>query len=409
MPDDRQNRKIRPACGNRQQLKVGKVARCRVDCPRRARHNKRVRARYHDFAYPLCALFAATACGGETDGASSSSAGSAGLAGSDGSGGIAGSGDSAGAGGSPAAECPSAPPTDGSACTAPWTIDGATSIVTAHCTWGDDPRPQCRTRAVCGDDGRWSVTAPDTATCSTSPLSAACPASPATPSATCSDTAIDCWYEDGNHCWCSGCFGGSPYPLCQTIDPPLWACRTLGEGCPAMTPQAGSSCNTRGAECSPDCNLRVACLDGVWQWHRSRCPTCAAPDTPVAAPGGERPIATLRTGDLVYSVDNDAIVVVPILRVASTPVEGHRVMRIELEGGALLEMSPGHPTADGRKFGTLVEGSAVDEQHRVVAAGLVPYEHDRTYDILPGSSTGSYFAAGARVGSTLHREQRQAP
>jgi hypothetical protein len=65
-------------------------------------------------------------------------------------------------------------------------------------------------------------------------------------------------------------------------------------------------------------------------------------------------------------------------------------------------MSPGHPTADGRQFGDLVQGSALDEQHRIVATRLVPYEHERTYDILPDSSTGSYFAAGALVGSTLY-------
>jgi hypothetical protein len=37
----------------------------------------------------------------------------------------------------------------------------------------------------------------------------------------------------------------------------------------------------------------------------------------------------------------------------------------------------------------------------VMAARLVPYTHEATYDILPGSSTGAYFAAGALVGSTL--------
>jgi len=35
---------------------------------------------------------------------------------------------------------------------------------------------------------------------------------------------------------------------------------------------------------------------------------CASPDTPIATPDGERPIAELREGDLVYSVDGGAIV-----------------------------------------------------------------------------------------------------
>ena len=74
-----------------------------------------------------------------------------------------------------------------------------------------------------------------------------------------------------------------------------------------------------------------------------------------------------------------------------------------LDDGAIVEMSPGHPTADGRTFSDLLRGGALDERHSVVDAELVPYRHERTYDILPASSTGSYFAAGALVGSTLSR------
>jgi hypothetical protein len=76
-------------------------------------------------------------------------------------------------------------------------------------------------------------------------------------------------------------------------------------------------------------------------------------------------------------------------------------VRVELEGGRVLEISPGHPTADGRTFGDLVTGGFLDEQHEVVSARLVPYAYDATYDILPNSNTGTYFAAGALVGSTL--------
>jgi hypothetical protein len=100
-------------------------------------------------------------------------------------------------------------------------------------------------------------------------------------------------------------------------------------------------------------------------------------------------------------VDHDGIVVVPIVATSHTTVRAHNVMRVELEGGAVLEISPGHPTADGRPFGQLRAGSLLDEQHRVVRSRLIPFAHNATYDILPGSSTGTYFAAGALVGSTL--------
>jgi len=130
---------------------------------------------------------------------------------------------------------------------------------------------------------------------------------------------------------------------------------------------------------------------------------CAAPDTPIATPNGDRPIASLRVGDLVYSVDHDAIVSVPLARIGRTPVAAHRVVRVVLTDGAVLQISPGHPTADGRTFGELVPGSALDPQHTVLTAELVAYAFDATYDVLPASSTGMYFAAGTLIASTLFR------
>ncbi|HET7542418.1 MAG TPA: hypothetical protein VFK05_21260 [Polyangiaceae bacterium] len=114
-------------------------------------------------------------------------------------------------------------------------------------------------------------------------------------------------------------------------------------------------------------------------------------------------MASLRVGDLVYSVDRDAIVVVPLLKAEHTSVARHRVVRVVLEDGRVLEISPGHPTADGRTFGDLLPGSKLDTAHSVLSAELVPYTYDATFDILPASSTGAYFAAGALIGSTLFR------
>jgi hypothetical protein len=103
---------------------------------------------------------------------------------------------------------------------------------------------------------------------------------------------------------------------------------------------------------------------------------------------------------LVYSVDETGVVVVPILRVGSTPVVNHHVVRVELAGGTVLEISAGHPTADGRTFADLLNGGQLD-RHAIIAAETVPYTHSRTYDILPNSSSGQYFAGGALIGSTL--------
>ena len=127
---------------------------------------------------------------------------------------------------------------------------------------------------------------------------------------------------------------------------------------------------------------------------------CASPDTPVATPDGERPIASLEVGDLVYSVDHDALRAVPILATHRTPANDHHVVRVVLATGRVLEISPKHPTADGRAFADLHAGDRLDGV-AVIATELVPFSHPFTADILPGSNTGTYVAAGVVIGSTL--------
>jgi hypothetical protein len=92
--------------------------------------------------------------------------------------------------------------------------------------------------------------------------------------------------------------------------------------------------------------------------------------------------------------------VAPILRTNRTLVSGHRVVRAVLATGTVLEISPGHPTAEGRTFADLREGDVLDGVE-VRSARLVPYAHDATYDILPDTDSGAYFAGGVLVGSTL--------
>jgi hypothetical protein len=127
---------------------------------------------------------------------------------------------------------------------------------------------------------------------------------------------------------------------------------------------------------------------------------CAAPNTPIATPDGNKPIASLKVGDLVYSVDHGEMKVVPIVRTNRTAVSGHSVVRVVLEGGITLEISALHPTADGRDFGALRSGDRLDGV-RIVSATTIPYSHEATYDILPNSDSGAYFAGGVLVGSTL--------
>lgn len=127
---------------------------------------------------------------------------------------------------------------------------------------------------------------------------------------------------------------------------------------------------------------------------------CASPDTMIATPYGERPISELQEGDLVWSAGAGAMRVVPLRMVSRTPALEHRIVRVVLSTGRVLEISPGHPTADGRTFADLRAGDVLDGIP-IVSLEIAPYLHPFTYDVLPDSETGTYVAGGALIGSTL--------
>jgi hypothetical protein len=309
-----------------------------------------------------------------------------------------GGGGSAGSGGGAGASCPSDVPSSGRQCSLAGSGSG---FAFAQCSWGDDPRPRCRTTATCSN-GSWSVLQPAADCADTVPLPAACPESPEAAAGACDDPTLACWYDDGTICRCIPCLGGSEYPICQTIDPPEWFCKERDAACPNPMPHAGARCDqSPELSCGPSCELPIRCQEGVWQYGQAVCPICAAPDTPIATPQGERAIAGLAPGDLVYSIDASGIVVVPIFQVGTTPVVNHRVVQVKLTSGTVLEISAGHPTADGRTFADLLAGGQLDPSHAVLSAEMVDYPYTHTYDILPGSSSGTYFAGGALIGSTL--------
>ena len=79
----------------------------------------------------------------------------------------------------------------------------------------------------------------------------------------------------------------------------------------------------------------ITCLtptDGTCPRGCKQC-VCANPDTPIATPTGSRSISELRVGDLVYSVDKNQIVPVPIAAVKMRPARSHVVPQILLDNG----------------------------------------------------------------------------
>lgn len=182
---------------------------------------------------------------------------------------------------------------------------------------------------------------------------------------------------------CAGCCNLPP----ECVAVPTGCTEALSCGCFAKDPCGG--CTT--------CQSVEA--DGI-HCGGCRC-VCAAPWTPIDTPEGPQRIADLQPGDLVYSVHRGELAVVPIVRVGRRAVTRHAVVRMTLENGAVIEMSGGHPTADGRRLDALGPGDRLGEA-RIASVAMVPYDEPFTYDILPASDTGTYFSNGAWIGSTMH-------
>jgi hypothetical protein len=203
------------------------------------------------------------------------------------------------------------------------------------------------------------------------------------------------------------CIGGRPAPCGSTIVDGVGTCGV--EACPE-----GDCLGATGPTCT--CSNDGQCVSATGATGSGFCRgsdgvcnpcKCASPDTPVATPHGERRIADLRPGDLVYSVDGPMIRVVPILRVNRTPVVGHHVLHVTFDHGRYIEMTAEHPLSDGRPLSALSAGSEL-MGGAVVSVARVAYRHDATYDILPDSSSGAYFASGVLIGSTLAGSPRPA-
>jgi hypothetical protein len=133
-----------------------------------------------------------------------------------------------------------------------------------------------------------------------------------------------------------------------------------------------------------------------------QCPICLALGTRIDTPRGEIAVQDLRIGDFVWTSDADgARVSAPLIAVGNTPVPAtHIVVRVALDDGRLLYVSPGHPTADGRRVGDLAPGDSLDGA-RIASVERVAYSGGATYDILPAGATGAYWANGVLLGSTL--------
>ncbi len=211
-----------------------------------------------------------------------------------------------------------------------------------------------------------------------------------------------CHYGDGVYCRCfEEC-----YDLPCGFTPNRWHCTAAPEEpCPADEPNHGSACSLpEGTACRyanlGSCRYEWVCEGGAWKQIALECLDCNAAETPIDTPDGPRPIWQLQPGDLVYSMHEGELAIVPIAAVRAKPQVDHHVVELVLDNGSVLNISPNHPVANGLPLGRLLPGDVLDGA-RVTSVRLVRYTETHTFDILPESDTGTYFAAGVHLGSTL--------
>ena len=133
------------------------------------------------------------------------------------------------------------------------------------------------------------------------------------------------------------------------------------------------------------------------------CPVCLSSSTLIDSPTGPVLIKDLQVGMPIWTINKAGRrvsgIVMETSKVPAPPT--HQMVRLILDDGRELLVSPGHPTIDGRTAGDLTANDLYDGA-RVVAVDRVAYDDTYTYDILPSGETGFYWANGILFDSTLH-------
>ena len=170
-----------------------------------------------------------------------------------------------------------------------------------------------------------------------------------------------------------------------------------------LVPQAGAGSGTERVDGTVTSTGQVD-IRSRTPGSRIACPICLARGVLIDTPSGPVPIQDVTVGMRVWSTDHRGrrIEAVVLATGSSAAPIGHEVVRLSLADGRTVTASPGHPTADGRTVGALRSGERFDGSV-VRSAELIPYAGTATFDLLPSGPTGTYFAGGILLASTLAR------
>ncbi|MDO8579095.1 MAG: Hint domain-containing protein [Dehalococcoidales bacterium] len=131
-------------------------------------------------------------------------------------------------------------------------------------------------------------------------------------------------------------------------------------------------------------------------------PICFPKGTQIATPSGQIAVEQLRAGMTVWTADAlGQRVAAEVEKTSATPMpETFQVVRLTLSDGRSVTASPGHPSADKRTLGEYKVGDVLDGAI-VVSVEKVAYNGGATFDLLPSGPTGTYWANGVLLKSTL--------
>jgi len=129
---------------------------------------------------------------------------------------------------------------------------------------------------------------------------------------------------------------------------------------------------------------------------------CLPEDAQIATPSGDVPVTQLQVGDVVWSANADGEKVAqPVLAVRALPrTQPHLLVELTLSDGRVVRASAGHPDARGMAIVDLSVGDALDGA-TITGVRYVNYDGAATWDLLPAGATGTYWANGVHLGSTL--------